>query len=62
MMIIKPHKLLIRGIRELPADSSIVKELIGPSAFQTVTSGQTMIVSEGDVVVIPAGYKHPFID
>ena len=48
------------GGRELPADSVPVKELIGPSAIRTVTNGQTVTISSGDVVVIPAGVPHGF--
>ncbi len=48
------------GGRELPANSIPVTELIGPSSMQSVTNGQTMTVSAGDVVVIPAGVPHGF--
>ena len=48
------------GDRELPADSTPVKELIGPSGFRSIMNGQTMTVSAGDVVVIPAGVPHGF--
>lgn len=50
----------IQNEREIPANSEIVRELVGPSAFRTVTNGETMVVSEGDVVVIPAGIAHGF--
>ena len=50
----------IAGVREFPADSSAVTELIGPSAMGTFTSGTRRPVSAGDVVVIPAGVPHGF--
>lgn len=46
--------------REIPAASEIVAELVGPSAFRTVTGGEKMTISTGDVVVIPAGVAHGF--
>lgn len=48
------------GDRELPADSTPVRELIGPSGIRSITNGQTITVSAGDVVVIPAGVPHGF--
>jgi mannose-6-phosphate isomerase-like protein (cupin superfamily) len=46
--------------REVPATTEIVRELVGPSAVRTVTGGQRMIISTGDVVVIPSGVAHGF--
>lgn len=46
--------------REVPATTEIVRELVGPSAFRTVTGGERMIISTGDVVVIPSGVAHGF--
>lgn len=48
------------GGREVPAESEVVKELVGPSAFRTILNGQTMSIAAGDVVVIPAGVGHGF--
>jgi len=47
-------------VREFPVNTEVLRELVGPSAFRTVTGGQTMVISEGDVVVIPAGVPHGF--
>lgn len=45
---------------EFPPDNISVLELIGPSGSRTVINGQTKTISEGDVVVIPAGVPHGF--
>lgn len=50
----------VQNEREVPAATEIVRELVGPSAFRTVTGGESMVISEGDVVVIPAGVAHGF--
>lgn len=50
----------VQNEREIPATSEIVRELVGPTAFRTVTDGETMTISAGDVVVIPAGVSHGF--
>jgi len=48
------------GDRELPPASSLVRELVGPTDVRTVKNGETMTISAGDVVVIPAGVLHGF--
>ena len=48
------------GDREFPPASSLVKELVGPTDVRTVKNGETMTISAGDVVVIPAGVLHGF--
>ena len=50
----------VQSEREIPPDSEIVRELVGPTARRTITNGETMVISEGDVVVIPAGVAHGF--
>ncbi len=45
---------------EFAADNVSVLELIGPSGSRTVINGQKKTISEGDVVVIPAGVPHGF--
>lgn len=50
----------VESEREVPASTEIVRELVGPSAFRTVNGGETMVISEGDVVVIPANVAHGF--
>ncbi|HJN44948.1 MAG: hypothetical protein CL477_07480 [Acidobacteria bacterium] len=52
----------LSNMREFPADSGAVKELIGPSGQGTFQSGVSREVSVGDVVVIPAGVPHGFSD
>ena len=42
----------------LPADNRAVTELIGPSYRATSEGGYSRQISEGDVVVIPAGLFH----
>ena len=49
-----------QGGREVPAATEIVRELVGPSAFREINGGETMVISEGDVVVIPAGVAHGY--
>ena len=48
------------GDREFPTASSLVRELVGPTDVRTVKNGETMTISAGDVVVIPAGVLHGF--
>ena len=48
------------GDREFPPASSLVRELVGPTDVRTVKNGETMTISAGDVVVIPAGVLHGF--
>lgn len=48
------------GNREFPPASSLVRELVGPTDVRTVKNGETMTISAGDVVVIPAGVLHGF--
>ncbi|PCI78456.1 MAG: hypothetical protein COB20_06695 [SAR86 cluster bacterium] len=48
------------GGREVPAETEIVRELVGPTAFRTILNGQTMTIAAGDVIVIPAGIAHGF--
>lgn len=50
----------VQNEQEVPATTEIVRELVGPSAFRTVTGGESMVISEGDVVVIPAGVPHGY--
>ena len=50
----------VESEREVPASTEIVRELVGPSAFRTVSGGDSAVISEGDVVVIPAGVAHGF--
>lgn len=45
---------------EFAPDNISVLELIGPSGSRTVINGHTKTISEGDVVVIPAGVPHGF--
>ncbi len=46
--------------REIPAASEIVKELVGPSVLRTISGGESVVISEGDAVIIPAGISHGF--
>lgn len=46
--------------REIPEATEIVRELVGPTAFRTVTNSDRMNISSGDIVVIPAGVAHGF--
>ena len=48
------------GDEEFPAESFVVTELLGPSGRRAIRNGQTQVISEGDVVVIPAGVPHGF--
>jgi len=50
----------ILGRNDIPADSDIVTELVGESYSAAVArgDGQVRLVSEGDIIVIPAGVFH----
>ncbi len=48
------------GDREVPANTAIVREIVGPSGSRTIRNGETMTIATGDVVVIPAGVAHGF--
>ncbi len=45
-------------VRQLPPESAAVQTLIGPSYFATSEGGRVREISEGDIVVIPAGLFH----
>jgi quercetin dioxygenase-like cupin family protein len=46
----------------LPADSEVVKVAVGPSHRATFMGGQRRTVAAGDVVVIPAGVLHGWVE
>jgi mannose-6-phosphate isomerase-like protein (cupin superfamily) len=46
----------------LPAAGELVKVAVGPSRTGTFQGGNQMVVSAGDVVIIPAGVPHGFTD
>ena len=46
----------------LPADSEVVRVAVGPSQRATFMGGERRTVSEGDVVVIPAGVLHGWVE
>ena len=46
------------SVNQIPAESDIVTVLVGPSITGTSTNGHSRHVSEGDIVVIPAGVFH----
>jgi mannose-6-phosphate isomerase-like protein (cupin superfamily) len=46
----------------LPADSEVVRVAVGPSHRATFMGGQRRTVSAGDVVVIPAGVLHGWVE
>ena len=53
----------IEGARQLPAADPLVRDVIGPSAVGTVIqAGTRHRVGPGDVVVIPAGTPHGFVE
>ena len=46
----------------LPADSEVVRVAVGPSHRATFMGGERRTVSAGDVVVIPAGVLHGWVE
>jgi len=52
----------IANPRPLAADSEVVEIAVGPSVFGTFAGGQRRQVSAGDVVVIPAGMLHGWVE
>lgn len=46
----------------LPADSEVVEVAVGPSVFGRFEGGDRRMVSAGDVVVIPAGLLHGWVE
>jgi hypothetical protein len=46
----------------LAADSEVVRVAVGPSHRATFMGGQRRVVSAGDVVVIPAGVLHGWVE
>ena len=46
----------------LPDDSEVVEVAVGPSVFAPFTEGERRTVSAGDVVVIPAGVLHGWVE
>ena len=44
--------------QEFPADNNVVTVLVGPTFRATSEGGRVRQISEGDVVVIPAGVFH----
>ena len=52
----------IANPRPLAADSEIVEVAVGPSVFGTFEGGERRVVAEGDVVVIPAGLLHGWVE
>jgi hypothetical protein len=46
----------------LPADSEVVRVAVGPSLRATFMGGERRTVSAGDVVVIPAGVLHGWVE
>jgi quercetin dioxygenase-like cupin family protein len=52
----------IEGPVPLEADSEVVKVAVGPSHRATFMGGQRRTVAAGDVVVIPAGVLHGWVE
>jgi hypothetical protein len=46
----------------LADDSEVVEVAVGPSVFGQFAGGERRVVSEGDVVVIPAGMLHGWVE
>lgn len=46
----------------LPADSEVVEVAVGPSVFGAFDGGERRTIAEGDVVVIPAGMLHGWVE
>lgn len=44
--------------KPMAADAEVVKVAVGPSITSASQNGQTRVVSEGDIIVIPAGMFH----
>ena len=52
----------IEGPAPLAADSDVVKVAVGPSLRATFMGGERRTVAPGDVVVIPAGVLHGWVE
>ena len=52
----------IADAASLPADSEVVRVAVGPSLRATFMGGERRTVSAGDVVVIPAGVLHGWVE
>ncbi len=53
----------LENTRQLPADSAVVRKLIGPSSIGTgIVGGTRQRVQPGDVLVIPPGTPHGFVE
>ncbi len=52
----------VEGARPLAADSEVVQVAVGPSDLGTFVGGERRMVGEGDVVVIPAGVLHGWVE
>ena len=52
----------IEGPAPLAADSEVVKVAVGPSLRATFMGGERRTVAAGDVVVIPAGVLHGWVE
>jgi mannose-6-phosphate isomerase-like protein (cupin superfamily) len=52
----------IAGPVPLAADSEVVKVAVGPSSRATFMGGERRTVAAGDVVVIPAGVLHGWVE
>lgn len=52
----------VEGNRSLAADSEVVQVAVGPSDLGTFVGGERRNVSVGDVVVIPAGVLHGWVE
>jgi mannose-6-phosphate isomerase-like protein (cupin superfamily) len=52
----------VRGAKPIPNDSEIVTIAVGPSLTGVLENAEQRKLAVGDVVVIPAGVYHGFID
>jgi mannose-6-phosphate isomerase-like protein (cupin superfamily) len=52
----------VDGPEPLAADSDVVRVAVGPSHRATFLGGERRTVAEGDVVVIPAGVLHGWVE
>jgi len=53
----------LENTKQLPADSAVVQKLIGPSSIGTgIVGGTRQRVQPGDVLVIPPGTPHGFVE